>query len=1288
MFMRRFCALGFVCLFGGGLIWAQSHEYQVLMDLDYDPATGCSIPTESGPVGGIDAILYTQVDVSTHMVTRTEWASCTGGVVGPRQLLNNGGYLLGQGLGLGAGDVLETYLPIQPLSTAGTIRVAFRVINLVDSQEDSLILTDAGGPLEIFVYVPIPTLKFWLLLLMGGLLLLVGVWFIRCQKQIPPWANTLLVLFAAILTFGFSFVITLDGDPSDWNGIAPLALDPAGDVTNPDLLAVFGTACPDALYFRFDAILNSPPTVDDQAVNLLEEGALLITLTGSDADGDSLNFTLSAPPSHGSLSGLTQVPPNSATVMYQPDPDYFGADSFQFTASDGANSSLAGTISITVDAVNDAPSFTSGGNVSVFKEQGPYDAPWATNLSAGPFETQNLTFVITANDNPSLFSAQPSISPLGNLQFTGAANQVGTANLMVVLMDDGGTANGGVDQSAPVAFSISFQGVNDPPSFTVGSNQNAFEDAGTQTVAGWATNLNDGDGGGQVLTFVVTNNTNPSLFTAGPSVDGLTGDLSFTSASDAVGSAVITLVLMDDGGTANGGSDTSAPASFTITIDPVNDAPSFLVGADPTVLEDSGVQTLSGWATARSAGPPDESGQMLTFNITGNTNPSLFASGPSLDASTGDLSFTPAADAVGSAMISVVLMDDGGTANGGVDTSSTATFAIQIDPVNDAPSFTSGGNVMFTGASVPQTISGWATNLSPGPADESGQVLTFVVTGNTNSGLFAAGPAVDGASGDLTFTPAMSASGTATITLHLMDDGGTANGGVDSSSDVSFDLSLTAQNQAPSFTAGADPTVLEDAGTQTILAWATNINDGDGGSQMLNFNVTGNTNPGLFAAGPSVNATSGDLSFTPAADAFGSATITLVLMDDGGTAGGGVDTSPSVMFTINVTSVNDAPSFTAGMDQTVLEDAGAQTVMGWATAISAGPANESGQSLTFNIVGNTNPSLFSAGPAVSLGGDLTFTSVMNGSGTATLTLELMDDGGTANGGVDTSPAVMFTITVTPVNDPPTALPDSGYATYPHVSLVVDRTAPSYAHLTSTFGDVLANDVDPDSVSLAVVTVVGSGDTSEPFTGTTTLGGSVDLYADGSFIYHPPVGVINTTDTFQYTVEDDMGLPANGTVSIDIANAEPIWFINDTVAGGGDGTAHLPFNNLSDFNASGQNDNDIIFVYAGNTGTTALDGQFFLAPGQVLHGEGNALQVVHPESMMTATLVNAGTRPVLVSTLGDIVTLDSDNQVLGLDLRPTMGAGILSGIVPMKTETALSQLSDASPVHHPAALEKG
>ena len=112
---------------------------------------------------------------------------------------------------------------------------------------------------------------------------------------------------------------------------------------------------------------------------------------------------------------------------------------------------------------------------------------------------------------------------------------------------------------------------------------------------------------------------------------------------------------------------------LTITL-PVNDAPSFTAGGDVAVVEDAGAQTAAGWATAISAGPADESGQVLTFQVS-NDNNGLFSVQPAVTA-TGVLSFTPAADANGGA-VSVVLSDDGGTANGGV-VSSAPTFTITV----------------------------------------------------------------------------------------------------------------------------------------------------------------------------------------------------------------------------------------------------------------------------------------------------------------------------------------------------------------------------------------------------------------------------------------------------------------------------------------------------------------------------------------------------------------------------------------------------------------------------------
>lgn len=117
--------------------------------------------------------------------------------------------------------------------------------------------------------------------------------------------------------------------------------------------------------------------------------------------------------------------------------------------------------------------------------------------------------------------------------------------------------------------------------------------------------------------------------------------------------------------------------------------------------------------------------------------------------------------------------------------------------------------------------------------------------------------------------------------------------------------------------------------------------------------------------------------------------------------------------TITVLPVNDAPSFTKGPDQVVVNNAGAQAVANWSTANSAGPANEAGQLLTFDITNNTNPALFTVAPAISAAGTLSFTPDANSTGMATLTVVLMDDGGTTNGGIDTSVAQTLIITVNP-----------------------------------------------------------------------------------------------------------------------------------------------------------------------------------------------------------------------------------------------------------------------------------
>src|SRR6185369_3797463 len=74
---------------------------------------------------------------------------------------------------------------------------------------------------------------------------------------------------------------------------------------------------------------------------------------------------------------------------------------------------------------------------------------------------------------------------------------------------------------------------------------------------------------------------------------------------------------------------------------------------------------------------------------------------------TGSLSYAPLADQYGTAVITVIVTDDGGTLNGGVNTT-TRTFAITVTPVNDAPTL----NTIANPSAIPQSSGIQTVNLS------------------------------------------------------------------------------------------------------------------------------------------------------------------------------------------------------------------------------------------------------------------------------------------------------------------------------------------------------------------------------------------------------------------------------------------------------------------------------------------------------------------------------------------------------------------------------------------------
>ncbi len=436
-----------------------------------------------------------------------------------------------------------------------------------------------------------------------------------------------------------------------------------------------------------------------------------------------------------------------------------------------------------------------------------------------------------------------------------------------------------------------------------------------------------------------------------------------------------------------------------------------------------------------------------------------------------------------------------------------ADVTVNVTPVNDQPSASLGAAVLVAEDAGVVTVAGWASSISAGPADEAGQELSFSVAVDL-PWLFASAPTIDPASGDLSFTPANDANGTATLTVVLSDDGGTANGGIDSTAAVTRTITVSPVNDRPTFAAGAPVTVVEDSGAVTMPGWGSSMSTGPANEswQSLSFVVLVD-DASLFAVVPSIDAASGDLSFVLAGDSNGTATMTITATDDGGTASGGVDTSAVATRTITVSPANDAPVATDDTPTLAEDQVGGLTfgVLGDDTDIDGDTLSYSSADTSTVVEGTITDHL-----------DGTFTYVPHEhfNGTETFTYVVTD----GNGGNDTG---LVTVTVTPVADNPVAVDDSRI-TQVDTPLVV--AAPG----------LLVNDFDVDGET---ITVTGAGAPSN---------GAVSTNPDGSYTYTPGTGFVGT-DSFTYTVQDSSGATdtATVTVTVDSGVSSDTYFFGDS-----------------------------------------------------------------------------------------------------------------------------------------------
>jgi hypothetical protein len=763
-----------------------------------------------------------------------------------------------------------------------------------------------------------------------------------------------------------------------------------------------------------------------------------------------------------------------------------------------------------------------------------------------------LSFGQGANGTVTRFDNGNSDPTDDQLAYQPNGNFAGTDTFTYVLSD-------GQGNTATATVSVTVTAVNDGPTNTVPSGaQTTAEDVAKtfSTANSNAFSVADIDAGSSDIQvqFTATNGTVTLVNGSGVAVTGggasitLTGTvanintalgagLTLTPASNFSGNATLVMATSDQGNTGQAPTGQTNPLrdtdTVTVSISAVNDAP---VNTLP-----SGLQTDEGVAlnitTISLADIDAASGTVNTtlsvtagsgvlqllqtagVTVTTNNSASIQISGTVANINTAlgaGVRFTPASGFAGNTTLSMVTSDQGNTGSGGALTD-TDSVILDVRPLvrprasNDT--LTVAEDSLATSATNVVNV---LANDTPNP----GATLTLLSFTQSANGTVTQ----DGNS--LRFEPTPNFFGSTTFTYTINDTSGL---GVNSTGTVS--VTVTEVNDAP--TAGNDTAsgVEDTAVTLTAASLTANDSPGTGEStQTLTIQSAANVSP---AGGTVAVNGAGNVVYTPPANYVGQAVFTYTVRDNGKT--NGVDDFKTATATVTVTfsEVNDAPVANTDTGITVAEDPVAPLTIAASTITAndspGGGADESTQTLTVQSVTGVTTG---AGTVALNGTNIVYTPAGNYNGPFVFTY-VVQDNGTTNGANDFKTATgTVTVTVTEVNDAPTAGNDS---------VTGVRNSPSEFTSAQLLGNDTKGPTNESSQTLRIASV----------SPTSTLGGTVTFNSTtGVVTYTPPANIDGQVDTFTYEVADNGTTNgtldekrATGTVSVNIVN-----FIPMTVSG--------------------------------------------------------------------------------------------------------------------------------------------
>lgn len=757
--------------------------------------------------------------------------------------------------------------------------------------------------------------------------------------------------------------------------------------------------------------LNDRPTLDPISSFRIDEdpGLATVNLTGISAGAPNENQPLTFATSNSNPALVTGLAVNytngssTGTLTFTTASNATGSATLTVTVNDGAstNNTRNRTFTVTVDPVNDPPALDPLPNLTLDEDSGLQTLTLTGISSGAPDEVQTMRLSATSSDpglipNPTVGYTSPSSS--GTLSFTPAPNASGLVTITVTV-DDRGASNNLTVRS----FVVTINDINDPPTLDPLGNLTLDEDAGLQTVS--LTGISSGAPVENQSLLVTANSSDPSLLgnlAVNYISPAATGTLTFIPATNAAGSAVIT-VQVNDGA----GSNNIVTRSFTVTINPVNDPPALNQPQDLTVLEDAGPQIVN--LSGIGSGAPNET-QVLTVTATSG-NPSLIANPIAVSYTSpspaGTLTLTPLPNAHGTAIITVTARDNGTSNN-----ITTRTFTLTVTPVNDLPFITQNLPSRVTDEDVPVTVPFVAWDTETAPAS------LVLEASSSNEELVSGADIRFGGSGTnrtVIVTPLPDQFGDATIFLQVTDsDGGTAT--------TFFDLTVNPVDDPLVISFIPDQVTDEDTPTPAIPFTVEDVDSPVGAITVsaVSSNQTLVPNANILLGGSGGNRT---IRLTPATNQFGVALISIQAFDG--------QTNLVRTFQLTVNSVNDRPTITTLPDRTVNEDTATGPL-----AFVIGDLETPAGSLTL-AGSSSHPALVPPANIVFSGSGsnraVTVTPALNQFGTATVTVTVTD----GNSG---SASASFLLTVLALNDPPTLAPLADQSTPEDVPLSIPLVA--------------------------------------------------------------------------------------------------------------------------------------------------------------------------------------------------------------------------------------------------------